>query len=359
MHRLNFATTLLTCLWTAATFGWGGSWHTSTNPSPKLSDFPLNSDQQWFTKETYLIMKPYEDDNDYATRLKTKGSLSSSLSMSMKLQKPEFNWASGVRLGVGRYLANHDKWDVSLFATYLYAQEESSSSPRRIDGTLLTPLWSPTFEGGATKGHVVWKLNFFNGDLSIGREYSFLKTVIAHPFIGLRAVLIYKNYKASCFDASTVRALSNAFKASDHFWGIGPRFGTDFQFYFKNQWAFLGSLSGALFFGHYQIRESTWVDITTSGAADRTKYRSFDNHYAVRANLDTSIGLGWETWFHEHRVRLAPSVLFEASCWFDTNRFFLTSRSETLGSTLPSFTNLRREGNLILMGVSLNLQTDF
>jgi hypothetical protein len=348
---------------TTAAFGWGGSYAPTPTPSSlPPSDFPLNPDQQWFTKETYLIMKPYEDDNDYASRLKTKGSLASDLSMDMKLQKPDFDWASGLRLGLGRYLANHDKWDISLFTTYFYAQEESSSSPQRSHGTLLTPLWNPTFDGGTTKGHVLWRLNFFNWDFSIGREYTLLKTIGIHPFIGLRTALIFKDYKASYSDTFADRSIKDHFKASDHFWGVGPRIGSDFQFYFKNHWAFLGSLSGALFFGHYAIKEHTSTHISNSEDLTIKRYRTVDKHYSVRANLDTSLGLGWETWFNEHKVRFAPSVLVEASCWFNTNRFFLAKPNGTTAAsltTLPTFINSRREGNLILMGVSLNLQTDF
>ena len=162
-------------------------------PAPYLeSNFPMQANQQWFMKETYLIMKPYEDDNDYASKLTTTGDLTSQLDMSMKLEKPDFDWFSGVRLGIGRYLAHHDKWDISLFSTYYYAEENDKSTPNRANGTLLTPLWIPRFSGGVTKGETVWRLNFFNWDLSVGREYNMLKTIVAHPFMGIRAALIYK-----------------------------------------------------------------------------------------------------------------------------------------------------------------------
>jgi hypothetical protein len=68
--------------------------------------------------------------------------------------------------------------------------------------------------------------------------------------------------------------------------------------------------------------------------------------------------MGYETWVKNHTVRLVPSILFEASCWFDTNQFFLT-QSKNLQAVTPNFTNIRRQGNLILMGFSFNLQADF
>lgn len=346
--------------------GWGGSVE-NTAPAPYLeSNFPMNANQQWFMKETYLIMKPYEDDTDYASKLSTHGALSSKIEMSMKLEKPDFDWYSGVRIGIGRYLANHDKWDISFFTTYYYAQEEDTSTPSRAKETLLTPLWSPTFDGGATKGKAVWRLNFFNWDLSVGRQYNMLRTIVAHPFIGLRAALIYKDYHAKYSDhfasGNIDRTLHDKFKGSDDFWGIGPRAGVDLQFNLRRGWSFLGNLSGALFYGQLNTHEKISVKVLNLGTTKNDRYRLKNTRYTVRANMDAGLGIGWETWLNRHTVRLAPSVLFEASYWWDTNQFFLSKSSgATITSIpiLPNLSNQYRQGNLVLMGVSLNLQADF
>jgi hypothetical protein len=350
--------------------GWGSSFTTpaeqiSTSPDV-INHFPLSADQEWFVKEAYLIMKPYESDNDYASRLTVSGSTSTSLEMKMRLEKPDFDWYSGVRLGIGRYLANHDKWDVTFYTTYYYAQEKDSSSPDRSKGSLLTPLWAPVFSGGATDGHVTWRLNFFNWDLSIGREFSMLKTITVHPFIGLRGALIYKDYKASYHDnflsGNNDRILRQKFQATDTFWGIGPRAGVDLNFKFQPGWSFLGSLSAALFYGQFDVEEKISSKVSNFSTAAASKYHLLDKRYCVRANLDTSIGLGWEAWMKNRTVRVAPSILFEASCWFDTNQYFLGKTSSTSSTSLSSFPNVqnfRRQGNLILMGLSFNLQTDF
>ncbi len=352
---------------TSTVFGWGGSVPRSA-PEPYLdSNFPMNPDQQWYMKETYLIMKPYEDDNDYATKLTTEGALGSSLQMSMKLEKPDFDWSSGVRIGIGRYLEHHDKWDISLMTTYFYANNENSSSPKRSQGNLLTPLWSPTFDGGATKGEDNWRLNYFTWDLSLGREYSMLKSIIAHPFIGIRAALIYKHTHAKFFDqfqaGRSMRTFKDKFTASDNFWGIGPRLGVDLQFNMSSGWSLLGNLSGALFFGSFDVDEEITTELTDQTGLHKNKYHDDDDRFTIRANLDTGLGIGWETWFKNHSVRLAPSVLFEASCWFDTNQLFVAKpTATTIASSsfpVPYFKNFRRQGNLILMGFSFNLQADF
>lgn len=355
----------LSCMASSSLLAWGSNYAEppqTVDPAAEIKyNFPLNPDQQWFTKETYLIMKPYEDDSDYATKLTTKAS-ASDVEMSMRLEKPDFDWYSGARIGIGRYLANHDRWDITLFTTYFYAQEDDSSSPQRSKGALLTPLWNPTFEGGATKGEMTWRLNFFNWDLSAGREYNILKTIVAHPFIGVRTALIYKDYKTNYSDRfrglASDQLLNAKYKASDRYWGIGPRAGVDLQFIFKDAWSFLGSFSGALFYGYYQVQQKTSTSFVSTGTIQSNRFHSKDNRYCIRANLDTSLGMGYETWVKNHTVRLVPSILFEASCWFDTNQFFLT-QSKNLKAVTPNFTNIRRQGNLILMGFSFNLQADF
>jgi hypothetical protein len=325
-------------------FGWGTT-------QPEIPVVEVKKSQDWLVKESYLILKPYEDDTDYASKLTVEGSLDTELEMSMKLEKPDFDWSSGVRLGIGRYLPKHDEWDITLFTTYYYAQEKNQSHPNREKGTLLTPLWNPTFDGGATDGKMVWRLNFFNWDLSLGRVFNLLKTITAHPFFGLRAALIYKDYLASYSDTN----LRDRFKASDTFWGIGPRAGVDFDFKFTPGWSFLGNLSAAIFYGEYTVEEKTSSLLSTG----LTRYRNLDHRYCVRANLDTALGIGWEVWLKNRTVRIAPTLLFEASCWFDTNQLFVSQPTASSGLPLPTFQNFRREGNLILMGFSLNLQTDF
>jgi hypothetical protein len=182
-----------------------------------------------------------------------------------------------------------------------------------------------------------------------------LKTIVAHPFMGLRAALIYKKNKTTYREPVATAlgsTLRDKFTASSSYWGLGPRTGVDLQFNMSRGWSLLGNLSASLLFGRYDLDEDIMSNI--SGAIKT--YHISDDRYAVRANLDAGLGLGWETWLNRNTVRLAPSVLFEASCWFDTNQLFVPKNAAL---TPPVFTNFRHQGNLVLMGFSFNLQADF
>jgi hypothetical protein len=217
-------------------------------------------------------------------------------------------------------------------------------------------------------------LNYFTWDLSVGREYQFLQTVVAHPYIGLRTALMYQDYKSQYFyfgETLSFKPYTNQleantdFKSSWNYWGVGPRTGVDLQFNFGGGWLLLGGFSGSLFFGQYSIDEKLSGDQTVfvsgiSTGTNTTYVKSKDSSYCVRANVEGSLGLGWERWVRNRTVRIAPSILFEASQWFDANQYFLTDTSGTDAYavlTLPFI--YRHYGDLGLVGVSFNLQVDF
>lgn len=340
-------------------YGWS-NYNLSSNAgvsTEMVQNFPLNNDQQWFVTESYLIWKPYLEDIDYANHLSSRGSSSSNLAVKMKLEKPDFDWYSGARLGIGRYLANHDGWDISLFSTYFYCEETDHSNPNVDKGTFLTPTFLLNFSP-MQKGSVLWRMNYFTWDLSIGREYSLLDSITAHPYLGLRGALIYQKYKTVSSDLIAVSTASIAqlgtFKANDTYWGIGPRAGADLHFYFKKNWSFLGGLSATLLYGHYDVKEIAGTVFTLSTSVGSGSFdilfNEKDARYCVRANVEGFFGLGWEAWVRNHTVRIAPSLLFEGSKWFGVNKFLNATALTTTG---------RHRGHLSLMGFSLNLQVDF
>jgi hypothetical protein len=349
IKTLTYAGALMTC---ASLQGWS-NYNVSSNSDqdkPANVGFPLADDQSWFVTQSYLIMQPYLEDTDYATHLKSEGSFATGFDVKVKLEKPDFDWYSGVRLGFGMYLPNYDAWDISTYATYFYADETDESSTDIDDGSFLTSTWMPTLGVPAQESSVAWRLNYFTWDLSLGREYSLMDTISAHPFMGLRAGLIYQKYnnKMSNTFSGDISALQQ-FKAHNTYWGIGPRAGADFRFKFKNNWAFLGGISGTVLYGSYDVKEKINSFKKTGVPAD-TDIKAKDSRYCVRTNIEGFVGLGWEAWFRNDSMRLAPSVLFEGTKWYGANKFF---------EPISSSKAVRHRGHLSLLGFSFNLQLDF
>lgn len=348
---------------------------------PTLPDSPLNSDQGWFTKEAYLLWLCYEDDMDWANKVKEKDT--DIFSVSMKTKKPDFNWNSGVRVGIGRYLPNHNLWDVSTDFTYFYGNASSKSSPNREHDAFLIGKWVPTFYfvssavqiNGASEGAAHWKLNFFCEDLSIGRQCSVTSMITARPFAGLRAVQTYEDETSRLSDfedvpptqgsSSTDVVRKMKFKGYSDFWGIGPRIGSDFCFKFSDNWSLLGAISGAFFFGHSKVKEKISLYLTQSSFPDslvvRIALQGKDKGYAVRTNFEGSLGLGWEMWVKNHTVRLAPSLMFEASEWFDMNQWITFKIPTNYGLLAPQTTvaSDARHGDIGFIGLTFNFHVDF
>ena len=202
--------------------------------------FPLSSSQGWFVEESYLILKPHEDNLWYSSKLSLSGSAGDHYNFKINKEAPDFGWYSGFRLNVGRYLEHHDYWDISLSTTYYYASSEDHASANLSKGKRLTSRWGVMLATPLNKAEVNWRLNYFTWDLSAARLYQMTSWFDIHPLMGLRAAYMTQNYHTRAsgqfnFNA-TPATFSEKFKASNTQWGIGPRLGTNLQFNFRRHW---------------------------------------------------------------------------------------------------------------------------
>lgn len=370
-----FSSSLLlsTCAFTTAVFGWGPSDYTPPSlqpePSPTLAvlSFPLNDDQAWFVKPSLLVWRPYQDDIDSGYTLSVPSL--SPISAKDKTQNVHFKWGTGARLTIGRYLPNHDQWDVTLASTFFYSDTHQTvrgklgSSISLSELTLIAQGWNPSLLGTSIQTDLDWRINYFTWDLAIGRLYSLTPKFVIHPYICLRSALIYEKYSNKNQSVNPLRfdVIDTKFRALNSVWGLGPRVGSDFSFYFGHGWSFMGGLSGSVIMGRYNIKENVdgFISPTTASLTPVTlKIRDGDG--TMRANLEGNIGLGWEKWVRKHTVRVAPSFIFEATQWFLINNWVATNLpSSTPGSPDWGMLSKRRMGDLGFLGFTVNLQIDF
>lgn len=357
-------------LLTLALHSWG-NWReqaqqTANDPPPMGDRFPLSPTQGWFVEESYLILKPHEDNIWYAAKQKREGSAGNYYDFNLKKKTPDFGWYSGVRINIGRYLEHHDLWDISLTTTYYYASSEDTTHADLSQGTSLVSRWATLIPGPMDTASVVWRLNYFTWDLSIARFYQMTQKLSVHPLIGLRAAYISQSYhdrSSGSFDHFTGKEIVpytfyEKLKATNNQWGIGPRMATNLQFNFGHRWYLLGTLGGSILLGSYTVKESLHNRYTKDGRIGAENDHIKESAYSVRANLEAAFGLGWEKWFRNRTVRLAPSFLFEATEWYDLNQFF-EIRTESNPGDIALVKKIPPSGSLGLMGFSINLQADF
>ncbi len=341
-------------------FAWRGANAANTSAEEPAMNYPLNDNQQGYTRESYLIWKPYEDDIDFADRFVREDLTDSSTVITDRFKHPKFEWSSGVRVAIGKYLPNHDQWDLSLIGTYYYndADRHAKANPRNREG--LANLFMPSFTLGSNievSGHL--QMNYFTTDFLIGRYFTLTDNVQLHPYIGARAAFIYQDYHEKLETNSTLTSHFK-FKADHNHLGAGPRIGTDFSYGFGHGWAFLANLSAAFLYGRYTLSEKLGGFIFAP-LVQPLRYKVKDADTTLRSNIEGSIGLQWEKWVRGHTVRIAPSFQVEFSEWFAVKRW-VDTHSTSSRITANNDLNLqsrRRYGDLGLFGFNINLHVDF
>ncbi len=340
----------------ASVDAWGGRVYNQTanasNGNPSMdTHFPFNADQGWFVEESYLLMRPTLGDLELGDMISRKGTQDNA-DYHVKVKSPDFDWNSGVRLGVGRYLPNHDKWDISFYTTYFYGEADT-----RIHGDLsqsrgLAVSYDPLATILSEKSKAEWRMNYFVLDLMLGRQFAMTPRIIFHPYIGLRGALIFTDFQSRNFGDVIVQSGTSSgrikVKMDEDFWGIGARAGTNFDYKFTGNWSFLGNFAGSLLYGHFEVEEKSKTLTTIAGAQSLSSVKALNHNDVIRVNLEAAIGFGWEKWFKNNTVRIAPNLQFESTLWFDMNDFFK-----------PTTSFAQDHGNLGLMGFSFNLQVDF
>ena len=350
---------------------WGqGSPSSDQRTLPPDLHFPFHPEQAWAVEESLLVWRPSEDALDYAVRSTLETESSGSQSKEVRLKHPDFKWGTGVRLKLTRYLPSSDPWDIDLIGTYYYSgghndvkvksgsSLSSGSSQDKIEST-----WETAAFGVAPKARSNVRMNFFNFDLLVGRHYCLTRKIDIHPFIGIRSVLLYQDYKASYFsslDPEVLPLRKTSFKGENSFWGVGPRIGADLSLHLGRHWSLLSTFGGSFFAGRSHVQEKIdgSVIIVASPSSMEEKIKTKDS--ILRSNLDASIGLGWEKWVRNKTVRIAPSLVFEVSEWFAIKRWVDAHSVQSADIFAPpAVQSHRRYSDLGLMGFNINLQIDF
>lgn len=371
MSKWTPALTLLSLVsFSSNLFGWGNG-RNSVPPletvQPTVTHFPLMEDLGWYTKESLLIWKPSEDDLDYGSRIAVKGSSIAPSSAKLKVKSPDFNWSTGARLAIGKYLPHHDQWDIALTTTYFYGTADGKTSANPSQGSVITSNWADTILGNnVLHSSMHWKLNYFTWDLAAGRNYLLTRNLILHPNAGLRAGLFYTDYESTYSQnfiltggASVVS--KTKFKSTDELWGIGPRIAMDLAFNFQKHWAILGNVGVSLLYSGYNVKENIEGAQIVGQGVQPVNLRTSSSGNPLVPNVEGAIGLGWEQWVRKNTVRVAASFMFEATEWFNVNHLYHFEPGNTMigQQNIPVSQPDKHSGNLGLMGFSVNLQVDF
>lgn len=363
--------TALVALTLSTTLGaWGQKSPMSQIKEPVDIHFPLSPSQAWGLEESLLVWKSFEDNTDYAVRLFIGRINDVTRTSRQSLKHPSFDWGTGVRLKLTRYLPSNDPWDVNLIGTYYYDEADHQTNVnfqldnKNFQNFMYSP-WDTPIYGQSAKAKASIQMNFFTFDLTAGRYYSLTRKIDIHPFIGVRTVLNYQKYTARYFGVTSANRagpfVHSKFKGDSDFWGVGPRVGTDVALRMGRHWNLMGTFGASLFAGRYDVSERLNGNIQFLKVNDIIREKLTDEDTVLRSNIDASLGLEWEKWVRNKTVRIAPSFVFEVSEWFSMKRWVDTHifRNSFTGGNQPVNYPHRRYSDLGLMGFNINLKVDF
>ncbi len=328
---------------------------------------------RFFITGEFLYWKADEDGLEYGTKVQglTVSKITSGIgnaggnypNTNSTVEDLSFSWNPGFRLGAGGTFGDHDHWDLFLNYTRINNKAHGSASIGASQGVIL-PAWDGFILGVASNNasaHLHVNLNTL--DLELGRDYFVAQDLAIRPHLGLRGAIIDQAYNASYNPA--IGSITSTLSMKNDFMGIGVRAGSDMMWHFCQNFGIYGQISGALLYGRFKVYEKfkgAFPTPSLEGSYGVTTKLNED-FSRTRANIQAAIGFTWEEVIALGDYKLAISLGYEMSEWFDQNQ--MMQKMEQLfpngsgNTTLPAAFLKHQDGDLGFQGGSLKFMIDF
>lgn len=251
----------------------------------------------------------------------------------------------GLRLGAGFNSTNG--WDTTLYYTG-YHTTATDSQTGNLASAYLGNFWVNNTDGSGfgpsyQSADMNWDINFNTLDLDFGHEFIVKNIMSLHPFIGFKLASINQDVKTNWYNPIGVNNFTQGTeKITNDFDGIGPAIGVDLSFklfeHTKSALSILGSFSGALMYGHWDLNDVYTNDQPTTKTVDNSDMTS------AAPMISGFLGLQWTERFN--KVDTTVRLGYEEQIWYDQLRFY-------------SYNMGRLHDELTLQGGTLDLNINF
>jgi hypothetical protein len=239
-----------------------------------------------------------------------------------KLLTHDFDWNGGFRVGLGYHLP-YDRWDLKgLWTRYT----NSSTTHKHTSDPRLSPTFFlfPTLAWFATHAKTHYSIDYNTVDLTLQRDYFVSRSLTLRPIFGIRGAWINQHMRdefhggpgslgnfGSETGVQSVK-ITNNFRAGGIFAGI------NMNFCFNRHWSIYGDLAGSILYGQFQVRVKNSISgLSLLGFGSRSNVNESANN--VKTNLQTGMGLQWQSTICHDRFRLLFAVGYEILFWFNQN----------------------------------------
>ncbi|NNM44166.1 MAG: hypothetical protein HKM07_07475 [Chlamydiae bacterium] len=397
--------------------------------APALGDKmpPYNNPDRFVLQGSFIYWQADMDGLDYALQqnavvttpsnatngnLVQTASLPSSYTDTLKQKDLDFKWEPGFKLGVGMIFGERDQWDILLNWTWIRpkAHRSLNSGPTPNISPLSTTLsnqfnpvvptnvstaptvstlayqvpgFSPLLlQSPATSSQTNWRLLYNTVDLELGRNFFLAKNLTLRPHMGLRGAFLHHTTESHYNISSTSDVVNqindtfvvgsasgtSRFKGKNEYDAVGLRGGLDIRWNFTNHFCVYGSVSGAILYGIFSIKEDfdtnytvvqtstskSIVGSTTTTVTPVTTDADFKtNLHRTRSTLQAALGLMWHTGFSNDKYHASIGASYEVNQWFQQNEL------RDIQNTLVDLKANRTPGDLGLHGFTLDVKFDF
>jgi hypothetical protein len=263
-----------------------------------------------------------------------------------------FSYNPGFEVGVGANM-NYGDWDVFGNWTRLRSHNTTAHTSE-INEFIILPLVAGTGTlPVASRYKSRWKLNYDTFDFELGRAFVLSKRVIMRPYVGGRAVWVYRSIESHFYGLNS--NYQNFFSSSgplngpidldfrNEFWGLGPRLGLNSRWLLGNSgFGLMANIAGSFDAGPFKNKTVT----TVYGPSETLEGKILVKRlFTTRANVDAAIGLDYGKCFDW--LYMYFSIGYDVSYWW--NMLSTMSYSETTSN----------KTDLSLRGLDIRARLDF
>lgn len=304
-----------------------------------------------FFTGNYLYWIANEEGFEYSVSGITASGTSTAVAQG-KSREPEFDWDSGVRLGIG-YTTPTNFWDIGLYWTHFDTEARGKFSVESV--TVFNKVFpildipGNSFSGQGVGANSLLsaasklKLEYETLDFLIGREFKVNPYFAVKPSAGLRGAWIDQHLRVY-YAASTLLTGDplHRIKLTSEFHGIGIRGALDAIWQCHRYVSIIGKAGMTLFHGWFDMRQTY-----TNVAANITYGNIHEDFQRVVSEFDTALGL---------RIQLGPcgwlkrcelTGAYEFHLYPKQNQFLHFEDDTSIG------TSKRDRGDLSFQGLSV------
>lgn len=295
------------------------------------------------TNLEFLWWMVQEGGLQYATKQTSVSPSNTEIGAQGKYKRGEYDWHPGFRITYGFFNAPK-YWDAFIVYTWFYSSGRDTSHNPPKPGRFLNGTWNQGIESPIKAKSFLW-LHYHLGELKVARVF------IPNPHLRLK---LFGGLNAGWLDQDWRVFYKNQLSESTRiinqwkYWGIGPRIGVHFDWYWIMDFYLTGKIALGGLLGKYHNRAFEKV-LPSKLALLNTSYEDYRFAY----NTQFIIGYSWQKSFC--RARVEAFAGYEMNHWFNLQEVYRS----TLGNNDSAHEPRINTGQLTLHGLTLRFEAYF